>query len=511
MLENLGKLGGLFAQAPRSEHQLANEKELRRVLAQLPSDNALKVLDEIVGWLQSLLAAQDMAEDALFDVVRQLDEAAQWHELRLTRDYLHSPRLAKADEKRLWTAIHDFWALLASAYEKCMARLAREDKVAEALKSQSGLLSGRLLHALGALQKWERLRYQTATDTIWLRLGLAFSAADQAGVAAKPLQLYPKMPTTTPQQEYLKVLALQASAIDCLLPVEIDLAERLVGHFISAFVFGPVSTAESVYWIDLARSQGPKRLASVPRRMVPTLRFFHPGKACERMQQLVADLERGVSLPAELALGQTYPVRALLPVLRHLITYWAPIPPQRKHTRHTVKHRMSVLIGFAGAMAACSGRAEQAHMESWVVENVSRGGFGLVIGDQPEAAPPLGTLLAMRPEEGDNWILGSVRRYQRAGEDAAHVGIQTLAREAVPVALRPQTPRAGETAATNILGLWLQDASEAGEVVLLLPPDNFDLRRNLVFVSNGVSVVLQPAILAAQAADHDIARYRMVR
>lgn len=511
MLENLGKLGGLFAQAPRSEHQLANEKELRRVLAQLPSDNALKVLDEIIGWLQSLLAAHGMAEDVLFDVVRQLDEAAQWHELRLTRDYLHSPRLAKADEKRLWSAIHDFWSLLATAYEKCMARLAQEDKVADALKPQLGLLSGRLLRALGALQKWERLRYQPASDVIWLRLALAFSAAEQAELATKPLQLYAKGGTTSPQQEYLRVLALQTSAVDCLLPVEIDLAERLVGHFISSFVFAVESTAESVYWLDLARPQGPRRLASVPRRMVPTLRFFHPGQACERMRQLVADLERGLSLPADLALGQTYSTHALLPVLRHLITNWAPIPPQRKHARHAVKHRMSVLVGFDSALAACSGRADSAPTESWVVENVSRGGFGLVIGEHPEAAPALGTLLALCPEDGDNWILGSVRRYQRAGGDIAQVGIQTLSREPVPVVLRPQAPRPGEAAPAVIRSLWLQDIQESGEAIFLMPPGNFDLRRNLEFTSGGATTLLQPVMLAAQTSDHDIARYRMVR
>lgn len=510
MLENLGKLSGLFAQAPRSEHPLAKEKELQRVLGQLPSDNAMKTLDEIVGWLQSLVAAKDMTEDVLFSIVKQLDEAAQWSELRLTRDYLNSPRLPKADERRLWTAVHGFWSLVAACYEKCMGRLVLDDKVAQTVRGQLGLLTARLIKALGALQKWERLQYQPATETVWLRMALAFTVAEEGGVAAKPLAIYPKAPTTSPQQEYVKVLALQASALDCLLPAEIDLAERLVGHFAPAFVFGPKSTADSVYWVDMSRPQGPMRLARAPSSVSPTMRFFHSGRASERMEHLVGDIERGVGMPADLALGQTYTKHALLHVLRHLIAYWAPIPPQRKDVRHAVKHRMSVAVGFAGAMATCSGRADQAHVESWVVENVSRGGFGLVIGDQSENAPPLGTLLALRPDDGDNWILGSVRRYQRKRGDAARVGIQTLSRDVVPVALRPQGGGAEATPPT-VFGLHLTDVRTAGEVVLLLPPDTFDLRRNLELKSDGVSMVLQPAMLAAHASDHDIARYRMVR
>ena len=48
MLNKVANLGGLFAQ--KSEHPLADARELRKVLSELPRDNAFKALDEIAGW-----------------------------------------------------------------------------------------------------------------------------------------------------------------------------------------------------------------------------------------------------------------------------------------------------------------------------------------------------------------------------------------------------------------------------------------------------------------------------
>jgi hypothetical protein len=57
MLNKLGSLGGVFAQ--KDVHPLMNEREFKRILAELPKDNAFKTLDEIAGWLESLQAADD--------------------------------------------------------------------------------------------------------------------------------------------------------------------------------------------------------------------------------------------------------------------------------------------------------------------------------------------------------------------------------------------------------------------------------------------------------------------
>ena len=76
----------LFSSRP--DHPLAEAKELRRVIGELPLDHPYKAVDEVHGWFESLLVATDFRADLLFGVARQLDEAAQPFLRRLARDCL---------------------------------------------------------------------------------------------------------------------------------------------------------------------------------------------------------------------------------------------------------------------------------------------------------------------------------------------------------------------------------------------------------------------------------------
>ena len=124
----------LFSSRP--DHPLGDAKELKRVLVELPLDNAFKAVDEVYGWFESLLTADDFRVDHLFDVVRQLDEAAQHHVRRLSRDYLHSPRLSKSEERRLWSMCYNYSGEVSSLYARCIERAKRnpKDKGSEAFK-----------------------------------------------------------------------------------------------------------------------------------------------------------------------------------------------------------------------------------------------------------------------------------------------------------------------------------------------------------------------------------------
>ncbi|MGE5386820.1 MAG: hypothetical protein ACM3SV_13145, partial [Betaproteobacteria bacterium] len=177
---------------PKVDHPLADPKDLRRVLSELPLDNAFKALDEVTGWLESLRAAPQFPEDLLFDVVRQLEEAAQPHVRRLSRDYLHAPRLSKTEEKRMWSMVHGFWTLVAANCERCLLRAGQpRDKVADRLQPALPLLSVRLIAALGAVVKWEQFRYGPARSEVWAQLGSAYLKAEERKFADKPVKRYP--------------------------------------------------------------------------------------------------------------------------------------------------------------------------------------------------------------------------------------------------------------------------------------------------------------------------------
>src|SRR5205814_9771698 len=131
------------------------------------------------------------------------------------------------------------------------------------------------------------------------------------------------------------------------------------------------------------------------------------------------------------SLGPTADPEAAIDVLRHLAVLWSPEPPERKHARHMVKSRLTIAHGFAGVLeavgeASASLDFDQKAAESWVVENVSAGGFGAVVPQAKGDWLKVGTLLAMQPDGGTNWVVGVIRRVNRTSPQEARVGIETL-------------------------------------------------------------------------------------
>ncbi len=510
----LGSVSNLFG--PKIDHPLADPKEFRRIVSELPIDNAFKALDEVLGWFESLESASDFPEDALFEVIRQLEESAQQHVRRLSRDYLHAPRLSKTEEKRMWTIIHGFWRLVAKLYVRCLERAATggKDKVGERLQAALPLLTVRLIAALGSVVKWEQFRYGPMRADVWQQLGRAYLVAEGGGFADRAMKRYPHASeTTSASREYLKVLVFHSASMDSLLPLEIELGERLIGHFLPNFVFSARGIETSVYWVDPATDQPPVRLARMPRQS-PTLRFFQPGSARGEVDNLLHELERGAEVPADLDLGGQFAPRTLLPVLRHLAQYWDAVPPQRRHQRHHVKHRMGVLHGLVNAFVVFSSefgtRPPGLPIESWVVENVSRGGFGALVPDQRADWLKIGALIALQPDGGDNWLLGIVRRYRRHSESEARVGIESLALRVLSVELKARTA-SSYAAASGTPALWLVDGNETGEARLVLPPATFDIRENQEFTHQSQRYWLTPVALIEHTMDYEVARYRLSR
>ncbi|MDR2450876.1 MAG: hypothetical protein LBE85_03705 [Candidatus Accumulibacter sp.] len=498
-----------FFSAARPNHPLGDAKEFKRALAGLPQD-PFKAIDEVYTWFESLRQADDFRPNHLFKVVSSLDEAVQRHLKSLSRNYLQTPRLSKNDENRLWSACFNYLGEVSWLYAHCVERFHKnpKDKGNDVFKGSLPLAAARCMAARAGQIKGIDYRYGVVGEDLWRGLGLPYLTAETEGYSTKPVQLYPgEHGMTSVAQQYLRTLVRESSSIGMLLPFEIELADRLIAHFLPGFVFGKEYLPGSMYWVDAAGTQPPTRLAAPPAQSVASLRFFQPGTAYPALEALMRQVERG-TIPDELALGADLSAADVLKVLQHLALYWSPTAPQREHVRHAVKTRMAVLQGFDSSLAVFAGNVARLGVErlaeSWVVENVSQGGFRAGTNEAGDWLK-VGSLLCMQPEGGNNWILGVVRR-RSVNTDTQTVGIQTLSRNAQSIELRPRT--SGFSATDAIPGILLREESGGDLMRLLLPSGSFSVRAILEFVLDGKRHLLTPVELEEADGEFEIGAYR---
>ena len=98
-------------------HPLADPRELKRVLADLPQKDDLKCVVELSGWLESLANSEGVPLLPLYEAIRQVDEAGQPHLRHLTRDFVQAPKIAVADDRQKWSVATGYLLAAADAYE----------------------------------------------------------------------------------------------------------------------------------------------------------------------------------------------------------------------------------------------------------------------------------------------------------------------------------------------------------------------------------------------------------
>jgi hypothetical protein len=511
---------GLFGSG-KPDHPLADPKEAKRLIDELPAQDSLKALEELAHWHESVSAAEGFRPDQRFQLLLQLDEAAQPRLRKVAREYLAAARPSRFQENRLWTHVYEYWRQCGQAYARAIDTVLQNAKGAEATKPQLPLAVSRALRAIAQQIKWLHLRYAPVDTTIWRVLNGIYAFAELRGITdAMVPTLYPGVPgETSPKREFMRALVLDVSSPDSLLPAQVEAAERLIGDFTPSFALAAQPGAQATHWTDLAQGTGPLRISRPPLPEPAAgvgVRYLSAGAGLQALQAMLARIESTSILPE--AFGPGAPItdgEGALDLLRHLILYWAPAAPERKHPRHNVKSRLSIVPGFDGAVAALSTPTgapsvlEMNPAESWIVENVSAGGFGAVVSQARSGQGgdwlKIGALLAMQPDGGNNWLVGVIRRVSKTSSQEARVGIQTLS-------------RAPELAKFAVLGreetgvLLPAPGLGSGEASIALRAGAFIPGQNLLADRAGKHYMYMPQGVAERGDDYDIVRFReMIR
>src|SRR5688572_8972753 len=99
---------------------MADAKQARQLVSELPAHDAAKALAEITDWVDSMNSTEGFRPDRRFENLDLLDSAAKNHQRKLSQDYLTTPRQQKFQENKLWTSVSGFWRALGDGYILCV-------------------------------------------------------------------------------------------------------------------------------------------------------------------------------------------------------------------------------------------------------------------------------------------------------------------------------------------------------------------------------------------------------
>ena len=494
------------------DHPLADPKQARALVAELPAHDYLKALDEITRWLESVNEAEGFKLERLYEITELLDTAAKNHQRRLLHDYLGMSRQQKFQENKLWACGFNFAKALAGTYLSCAKQYQGGASGAAALKKQIAVIIARSLRTLALQVKWTMLRYGPFEPRLWGSIGELYRYAETSGFATTPITIYPGLHGTgTVEQEYLKVMMLWASSADVLPPLKQEIAERTSSHFASSFRVSKTPFPGAMYVFDSTGEKPPKRIfADVPAGK--TLSFFGPGDAPVKIGEFIAGIEQTGNLPSELMLGATYPAETVLSVLKHLALYWSSTPPARASERRVTTARITIVPGYFALLDELERDETDAlnfnvsNAESWIVENVSDNGYGALVPAATTDWIRVGEMIGVQVEGTQQWGVGLVRRVMRDEQRQYHVGIEIIARTVIMVRFS-----LGGTGEADNAVLLSGKPDVNGEFGLIMRAGRYDANVDLHVTGRVKSYVFQPSRMVDAGDDFDWAMFTVRR
>jgi hypothetical protein len=487
----------------KPDHPMTDAKEARRILEELPAQDPVKALEEMAHWHESLSLAEGFRPEQRIELLLLVDDAAQARVRKLARDYLSQALGSRFQENRLWTALHEYWRQAGLALARSVDLFVQGAKGAESARAALPLLLARALRAAAQQIKWMHMRYGPYDYAVWGMLNRIYAYAESRRLSQANVTLYAGLPAqSTPWLEFARAAMFSASAPEGLLPTEIDLAERIIGELAGRFAIAEAPAGGLPYWTDLSKAMAPQRSLQPPPT-APGLRCLGAGGALSEVKLLAERIRATDALPAGLNLAAGDSAEEVLEVLEHLALYWSPQAPERKHQRHRVSSRLTVANGFKGVIEILS-NTSAASAESWVIENVSAGGFGALVQQVKGDWLRVGALVAIQPEGGNNWVVGMVRRVSRTSGQQARVGIQTLSR--APAVSQFEVSGTRNLAEQGVLLRGNDPAS--GDVQIALRPGVFAPGQNLEATRAGRQHIYTPTGFGERGQDYEIGRFR---
>ena len=447
----------------KPDHPMFDMKEARKLLVDLPKNNAFKALEEAAFWLTSIKDAQGFHPEVRANIVMLLDETGQPLEAELLHQYLSEPHLQDFHGLHLWQGIHSFARALTEAYSACLNEYQQAEKKPWELKENLALVCVRLLRAVTEQMKLELMRYVEVEQPVWDQLCNCYNFAEANQIADAMVYPYPKhVIHISPQRELARALMLYVSSPGTLAPDQIEVSYRIAGRLVGFFDFKTEPDPDCAYFFDLSRPGAPGNAGSnLPVTLA--MRFFGAVKALPAVEKIISQNEHDFADP-ERRFGNEFTPAGKLTVLKHLLVYWDRNPPHRHQERKGISATIDVTHSFKtisqlvtrvdiGSMINLSEEDAVAlknkasislaaddnvdyTTEEWPVLDMSVDGIGCTIPKVAGSWVKIGDLCGLKAKNSQLWWVGMVRRLKTDPNGIVHAGVEILAKKPLSVWLR---------------------------------------------------------------------------
>ena len=496
-------LGG----ADTADHPMANLAYVKETLATIPAEDSMRAAQDAVQWLESIETESHFSLMHRYEVVDLIDAALKRHGQRLLDQYLALKPQAKFQEGLLWRTTTGYWKALGDAYLVCITQATTDKNVASVFRKKIPQVVARAMRAQVLQIKWILMRYGYVGDSNWSTVVQLYEQAQAGGYLDEVIDIYGGAHGKgTLRQEFLRALMLGVSSTGGLSPVKQNFAERAIAYFSSAFISSTDPTAGCNFFFDLNGGMSPARvLANAPRDA--RLFYFGAGQALDNAQHAVDVVNDTGALPPEFALNAGVTVDEAADTFLHLAFNWEKELPARDSERRKIATTLQVTHGFDGVLSA----AENGLQETWVVENASIEGYGMIVPERRGEWLQVGVLLGLLPEsEIPKWGAGIVRRVETDARGQRRVGIQIISR-AISPATMCTSQLTGERGEPHQVVLLDAKPSRSGYMQALLRPESFTLRDALeaTRTADGQTFMVMPSGLVESGPDFDRVRFKV--
>jgi len=376
-------------------------------------------------------------------------------------------------EAAAFTATIALWDEMRAGYERCLEAALNRDA---GMRAQAGLICQRLLSYVGLRMFHHYRAYRQVAPGDWQSLHGAYAAAEKLDVAEDAVKdfLNRDVQDTSPRMAYARAVLMGMCSPNELAQRQLTFVAFLLERWGSKLevTAQAVDEGEGVPPLvaDLESDACPQRGAAESARGP---RYLDARKLAKSLRNRVALLRKGES-PAKLALGEDCVQPSCEQLLVHLYRQWCAAKAPRALERsaggtaaelcselpaisHYISGRVFRTPGEQQSELTQKQREEIAtfgrvstrtqedysgdhgfFIEQWQIEDQSAQGLRLVrAAAQAGKRLAHGQLVAVRPADGKQFMLGQVRWLMAAENGDLHVGIKLIPGLPTPLAVRP--------------------------------------------------------------------------